>query len=99
MKGTRVSTLYAVDPDHCSDDTAGISLVQIPVRCPRCQLEQLGDYPEPVVLVALTRWNNMNLYAPCHDIYWSASASELRAIREYLGESWIASRSMALRAL
>ncbi len=80
-------------PIAASDDDAGIPSVKIPVRCPHCDTEQLCDYPEPVVVMALTRWNNMNLHVPCHDVYWCANQSELQAIRRHLGEAWIKSRS------
>ncbi len=76
-----------------SDGTACIPLVKIPIRCPHCDTEHLCDYPEPVVVMALTRWNNMNLHVPCHDVYWCASQGELRAIRQHLGEAWIKSRT------
>jgi hypothetical protein len=78
-----------------SSDAAGIPMVKIPVRCPHCDVEQLCEFPEPVVVMALTRWNNMNLYVPCHDGYWSASRPELQAIRKYLGERWIDSRAQS----
>lgn len=73
-------------------DTAEIPVVKVPVRCPHCQVEQLYEFPEPVVILALTRWNNMNLYVPCHDGHWSATRGELESIREYLGEAWLKSR-------
>jgi hypothetical protein len=76
-----------------SKDSVAIPLVKIPVRCPQCDLEQLCEYPEPVVVMALTRWNNMNLYVPCHEGHWSASRQELHAIRQYLGEAWIKARA------
>jgi hypothetical protein len=82
--------------EGASSEAAGIPLVKIPVRCPQCDLEQLCEFPEPVVVMALTRWNNMNLYVPCHDGYWSASRQELHAIRQYLGESWIEARARSV---
>ena len=94
----RAEKIYFSECAEPVQDTPDIALVKIPVQCPQCGTEQLCDYPEPVVLVALTRWNNMNLHAPCHDVYWSASRSELRAIREYLSEDWIEARLSALPA-
>jgi hypothetical protein len=79
-----------------SSDTAEIPVVKIPVRCPHCDLEQLCEFPEPVVVMALTRWNNMNLYVPCHDGFWSASRSELHAIRNFLGEAWLKVRAQSV---
>jgi hypothetical protein len=85
------------DPARATESGAisGIRTVKIPVRCPHCDIQQLCEYPEPVVVMALTRWNNMNLYVPCHDGYWSASRDELQAIRQYLGEAWIESRAQS----
>ncbi len=89
----RVSNASSLDE---REDAAGIPSVKIPVRCPHCDTEQMCDYPEPVVVMALTRWNNMNLHVPCHDVYWCASQSELHAIRQHLGEAWLESRSVAI---
>jgi hypothetical protein len=85
------------DPSRATESghTAAIPTVKIPVRCPHCDIQQLCEFPEPVVVMALTRWNNMNLYVPCHDGYWSATRDELEAIRQYLGEAWIESRAQS----
>jgi hypothetical protein len=79
-----------------SSNPIGIPVVKIPVRCHHCDAAQLCEFPEPVVVMALTRWNNMNLYVPCHDGYWSASKGVLDAIRQHLGESWIAARALSV---
>ena len=81
------------EPNAGESHDADIPLVKIPVRCPQCDVEQLCDFPEQVVVMALTRWNNMNLYVPCHDGYWSATRQELQSIRQYLGERWIQARA------
>ena len=79
-----------------SRERVEIPVVKIPVRCPRCDIEQLCEFPEPVVVMALTRWNNMNLYVPCHAGTWSASRNELHSIREYLGEAWVKERAVSV---
>ncbi len=49
------------------------------------------EYPALVVEIAMTRWNNMRLSSPCHDVGWDASPAELRAINEFLGPAWVES--------
>jgi hypothetical protein len=58
--------------------------VLIPVTCPACGALNLMEYPAIVVAVATTRWNNMLLTSPCHDVAWDASHAELTAIREFI---------------
>jgi len=81
-----------IDAAELPGDEMDVATVAIPVRCPQCDRESLYNFPEIVVLTALTRWNNMQLYAPCHDISWSATPSELQRIRQYLGDNWINAR-------
>jgi hypothetical protein len=66
-----------------------IAMVTIPVRCPKCGASGLSEFPVAVVAIALVKWNNMCLYAPCHEGGWDASARELEAIRHHLGREWI----------
>ena len=44
----------------------------------------MSEFPVQVVLIALTRWNNIALYASCHDAKWSARPAEVQQIRDYL---------------
>jgi hypothetical protein len=66
-----------------------IPMVAIPVRCPKCGAVRLSEFPVVVVTVALVKWNNMCLYAPCHEGGWDAGERELDAIRHHLGRDWI----------
>jgi hypothetical protein len=61
----------------------------VPVRCPICGQESVAIFPAIVVVVALTRWNNLGLHSSCHLASWNASKLELKNIRAHLGESWI----------
>lgn len=63
--------------------------VAIPVRCPKCGASGISEFPVLVVAVALVKWNNMCLHAPCHEGGWDASDKELEAIRRHLGRDWI----------
>jgi hypothetical protein len=63
--------------------------ISLPVTCPHCGASSMSEFPLPVVLIALTRWNNMALYAECHATSWSASPDELERLREYLGPDWL----------
>jgi len=49
----------------------------------------MSEFPVQVVLIALTRWNNIALYASCHDAKWSARPAEVQQIRDYLGTEWL----------
>jgi hypothetical protein len=66
-----------------------IPMVAIPVRCPKCGASGLAEFPVVVVAIALVKWNNMCLYAPCHGGGWDAGAKEMEAIRQHLGRDWI----------
>jgi len=66
-----------------------IEMVALPVRCPQCDAQGLSEFPVAVVVIALTKWNNMCLYSPCHDGSWDAGEKELEAIRQYLGRDWL----------
>ncbi len=49
-----------------------------------------------VVAIALVKWNNMCLYAPCHEGAWDAGETELEAIRHHLGRDWIREHGQAI---
>jgi hypothetical protein len=71
----------------------GLESVRVPVRCPRCGQVSLCEYPAVVVVTALTKWNNMNLYVACHPGSWDASEEDLSMIREVIGTDWLNERS------
>ncbi len=63
--------------------------IQFPVICPKCGKEQLGEYLVADVADALlARSGTLQLYAPCHDYYWTPSQWELQQVRQYLG-AWL----------
>ena len=66
-----------------------IPMVAIPVRCPKCGALRISEFPVVVVAIALVKWNNMCLYASCHEGAWDAGERELEAIRQHLGRDWI----------
>jgi hypothetical protein len=72
-----------------------IPMVGIPVRCPKCGLTGISEFPVVVVAIGLVKWNNMCLYAPCHEGGWDASENELEAIRHYLGREWLREHGQA----
>jgi hypothetical protein len=75
-----------------------IPMVAIPVRCPTCGALGLSEFPVLVVVIALVKWNNMCLYASCHEGGWDASERELEAIRHHLGRDWIREHGQAFLA-
>ena len=64
-------------------------LIAIPVQCHRCGAVTLSEFSSIVVATALLKWNNMNLYVPCHLGSWDATKLDLQRIREYVGEPWL----------
>jgi hypothetical protein len=72
-----------------------IPMVAIPVRCRKCGALGLSEFPVAVVAIALVKWNNMCLYAPCHEGGWDAGEKELDAIRHHLGREWIREHGQA----
>jgi hypothetical protein len=72
-----------------------IPMVTIPVRCPKCGALGQSEFPVAVVTIALVKWNNLCLYAPCHEGGWDASERELEAIRHHLGREWIREHGQA----
>jgi hypothetical protein len=66
----------------------GYTEVLIPVRCRHCGITSLTPFPAIVVFTALTRWKQMRLYSPCHDLAWDAAPAELQVVREHLGAEW-----------
>ena len=72
--------------------------VAIPVRCPKCGASGTSEFPIQVVAIALLKWNNMCLYAPCHEGGWDASDKELEAIRRHLGRDWIREQAQSVLA-
>lgn len=63
--------------------------VVLPVTCPKCGKNSMSEFPIAVVAMAMARWNNMALYANCHEGGWDAQDSELERIRSYLGVEWL----------
>jgi hypothetical protein len=67
----------------------GVEMISLPVLCPRCGQSSQTKFPVPVVVIALTRWNNMALYCECHDSNWTATQEEIQTLRAYLGQEWL----------
>jgi hypothetical protein len=58
--------------------------VKIPVTCPECARETIGEFQIAVVATALITGKNLRLYAACHDVYWTATAVEREIMRKSL---------------
>jgi hypothetical protein len=58
--------------------------LRFPVVCPECRNEELGALPLGMVADALVTGNPVRLYVSCHDIYWAATAEEMRTLRRAL---------------
>ena len=69
--------------------------ILMPVQCPKCGGKSLSAFPILVVQIALTRWNNIALYANCHEESWDASEEEVVALRAFVGEEWLLAQKIA----
>jgi hypothetical protein len=85
MDNGSCENLGSIDQPQITAETP----IPLPVTCPICGTESVTAFPALVVLTALTRWNNMALYASCHEGSWNASPAEIERIRAFLGEPWI----------
>lgn len=65
----------------------------LPVKCPKCGEKSLSAFPVLVVQIALTRWNHIALYAHCHEVSWDASEEEVSALRAFVGEDWLQTKT------
>jgi hypothetical protein len=58
--------------------------IKIPVTCPECARETVGEFQIAVIATALITGKNLRLYAACHDVYWTATAVERDQMRKHL---------------
>jgi hypothetical protein len=58
--------------------------MKIPVTCPECGVESLGEFRIGFIANALDTGRALRLYAACHDLYWTATAIERAQLRQYL---------------
>jgi hypothetical protein len=65
-------------------------VIRFPVACPTCRTEVLAALPWADVADALLQNTPVGLYAICHDIFWTASPTEIEQLREYMGAVWVA---------
>jgi hypothetical protein len=63
--------------------------VRFPVVCPKCGAEHLSEISRSLVTDALIRSVVIQLRAPCHDVSWKASPTEIEQLRHYMGAPWI----------
>jgi len=59
--------------------------LRVPVTCPDCGAERLAELPADRVTGALREGRALRLHAPCHDVWWNASAVEVEQVRQYVG--------------
>lgn len=58
--------------------------IKIPVICPECAQETIGEFQVAVIATALITGKNLRLYSACHDVYWTATHVEREQLRQYL---------------
>jgi hypothetical protein len=63
--------------------------VGFPVVCPRCGVESFAEVSIAVAAEALIRHEGTQLKAACHNLYWTASPTEMQQLREYMGAVFV----------
>ena len=58
--------------------------VRFPVVCPRCGVESLAEVSVDLAAEALMRNEGIQLKSACHNLYWTASPTEMQQLREYM---------------
>jgi len=59
-------------------------MIRVPVVCPQCGDECLAELPVADLAGSLLADDTVELHSSCHQISWTATASEREQIREYL---------------
>ncbi len=59
-------------------------IVRFPVVCPRCSVESLAEVSVDLAAEALMRNEGIQLKSACHNLYWTASPTEMQQLREYM---------------
>jgi hypothetical protein len=65
------------------------SIVKFPVVCPRCGVESLTEVSVDLAAEALMRNEGIQLRAACHNLYWTASPTEMQQLREYMSAVFV----------
>ena len=58
--------------------------IRFPVVCPVCGAQTMDEHTVTAIANAFL-FTALKLHAPCHDCSWTASESELRQIKKYVG--------------
>jgi len=58
--------------------------IRFPVVCPRCGTESLAEVSIALAAEALMRSEGIQLKAACHNLYWTASPTEMQQLRGYM---------------
>ena len=64
-------------------------IVRFPVVCPRCGVESLAEVSIDLAAEALMRNEGTQLKATCHNLYWTASPTEMQQLREYMSAVFV----------
>jgi len=58
--------------------------IRFPVVCPRCGAESLAEVSIALAAEALMRSEGIQLKVACHNLYWTASPTEMQQLRGYM---------------
>jgi hypothetical protein len=64
-------------------------VVRFPVVCPRCGVESLAEVSVDLAAEALMRNEGVQLKAACHNLYWTASPTEMQQLREHMRAGFV----------
>jgi hypothetical protein len=59
-------------------------IVRFPVLCPRCGEESLTEVSVDLAAEGLMRNEGIQLKSACHNLFWTASSTEMQQLREYM---------------
>jgi hypothetical protein len=64
-------------------------IVRFPVVCPRCGVEGLAEVSVDLGAEALMRNEGIQLKSACHNLFWTASPTEMQQLREYMSAVFV----------
>jgi hypothetical protein len=63
-------------------------IIRFPVLCPRCGVENLTEVSVDLATEALMRHEGIQLKSACHNLFWTASPTEMQQLREYMSAGY-----------
>jgi len=64
-------------------------IVRFPVFCPRCGEESLTEVSVDLAAEGLMRNEGIQLKSACHNLFWTASSTEMQQLRGYMSAVFV----------